>query len=149
MIIDIVTDTEKLIQKSTRCFFTKLDILKNKLIIQDMLDTAKANEPNCLGLAANQIGILKRIILVKLEGKYMTMVNPHFTPVISAGKKQFKEGCLSFPLKMHSNQPKIRRFKKINLTYNWVTGREEKITLTKLPAVIVQHEIDHLNGKLI
>ena len=149
MIIKIVTDPKRLVIKSTRCYFTEMDIIKNKLIIQDMIDTAISNEPDCLGLAANQIGILKRIILIKIDGKYIAMINPSYTPVKSFGTKQFKEGCLSFPDRMHSNRPKARRYKKIKLTYHEVKGRQVKVTLVKMKAVIAQHEIDHLNGKLI
>lgn len=149
MIKKIITNPKKLVQKSTRCYFTEMDVNKNKLIIQDMLDTAHENEPDCLGLAANQIGILRRIILIKLNGEFVPMVNPSFTPVKSFGTKQYKEGCLSFPDRMHSNRPKVRRYKKINLTYHEIKGRQVKIVLTKFNAVIAQHEIDHLNGRLI
>lgn len=147
MITEIVTDTTILSIKSKPCYFNKLEVLNNKEIIQNMIDTAKNNEPECIGLAANQINVFKRIILMKLDQEWTAMLNPFFTPVKSAGMKKYKEGCLSYPDRLH--RPKIRRYKKLNLTYQTVTGQKIKITFIKINAVIVQHEIDHLNGKLI
>ena len=147
MIQEIVTDTELLSIKSKPCYFSEMEIMQNKATIQDMIDTAKKNEPECIGLAANQIKVFKRIVLIKLNGSWVAMLNPTFTPVRSAGMKQYKEGCLSYPNRFR--RPKIRRYKKINLTYNLVTGKKITIPLVKINACIIQHEVDHLNGKLI
>jgi peptide deformylase len=149
MIKKIVTDLNVLQKKSTECFFREIEVMKNERIIQDMLDTAEANRENCIGLAAIQINVPKRIILVEIDGVMVVMVNPSFTPVRSAGIKKYKEGCLSLPERMFVNRIIKRRFKKIKVTYQWVTGRIEKITLKNLEAVIVQHEVDHLNGVII
>jgi len=153
MIKEIVTDVRILEMKCKPCFFTDMDVLHNQLIIKDMLDTAAKNKENCLGLAANQIGEYRRIILAEilLDGirQFVVMVNPSFTPVKTAGMKRFKEGCLSFPQRMFVNRVIKRRYKKVNLTYHLVTGKKEKIALSGIEAIIVQHEIDHLNGILI
>lgn len=151
MIKIISTNQDLLAVKCTECFFTDLEILKNRQIITDMLDTAEHYRHECVGLAANQINEYKRIILIQLDGKFIPMVNPKYTPVRSAGIKQYKEGCLSYPDRAHRVQ--MRRFKQINLTYQLVTGLEQRIKLisnaTKIDSVIAQHEIDHLNGILI
>lgn len=151
MIKEINTNSDLLAIKCIECFFTDLEILKNRQIIEDMLDTAKHHEDACVGLAANQIKEYKRIIVIRLGREFIPMVNPKYTPVRSAGIKQYKEGCLSYPDRTH--RVRMRRFKQINLTYQLVTGLEQRIKLvsnaTKIDSVIAQHEIDHLNGMLI
>lgn len=151
MIRTICTNEKYLAIKSTPCFFTDLEILHNRQIIADMIDTAEHHKEICVGLAANQINEYKRIIIMKLKGEWIPMVNPSYTPVRSAGIKQYKEGCLSYPDRKHRVQ--IRRFKVINLNYQLVTGLEQRIKLianaVKIESVIAQHEIDHLNGVLI
>lgn len=151
MIKEICTNPDLLAIKSKECFFTDLEILKNRQIIADLIDTAEANEEVCVGLAANQIQEYKRIIIMLIDDKFVPMVNPKFTPVRSAGVKQFKEGCLSHPDREHRLQ--IRRYKQINLSYQLVTGLEIKVKLvannSKIESVIAQHEIDHLNGILV
>jgi len=146
MIRPVVTDKKILSIKSKECFFTELDVIHNQAIINDMLDTANFHKKNCIGLASNQIGEFRRIILADIDGAFRVMVNPSYTPVRSAGVKRYKEGCLSYPERMFVNRIIRRRFKKIHVTFQWLTGRIEKVTLTGLDAVIVQHEIDHLNG---
>jgi peptide deformylase len=147
MIKEIVTAEVILAQKSKPCFFTELDILANRSIIGNMVDTCEANRKECIGLAGNQIGDHKRIIVVMLEDVYTPMVNPSFTPVRSDKRKKFKEGCLSFPDRPHRVISK--RWRTINITYQTVTGKVEKLKLGKMAAIIFQHEIDHLNGILI
>lgn len=144
MIQEIVTDVDLLKKKCKFCFFTDLDILKNKGIIENMMDTAEHHKDQCVGLAAIQIAEYRRIIIVKLDNKWVAMVNPEYTPVKSAGIKKYKEGCLSFPEKMFVNRIIKRRYKKINIKYQLVTGKLIKTSLTKIEAVIVQHLIDLL-----
>lgn len=146
MIKSITTDLEILAIKSTPCFFNELEILKNQSIINDMLDTANYHKDECIGLASNQISEFKRIILVFIDGEFRVMLNPTFTPIKSAGVRKFKEGCLSYPDRINQNRFIRRRFKKIKVTFQWLTGFTEKVSLTGIDAVIVQHEIDHLNG---
>lgn len=146
MIKEISTDVIELSKKSKKCYFSEIDIYQNKIIIKDMLDTVEENKEICIGLAASQIGEHRRIIIAVINGKSVVMVNPVFTPVKSAGIKQYKEGCMSFPERMYVNRIIKRRYKKIKVTYQLVTGAEMLAVFKGLPAIIVQHEIDHLNG---
>lgn len=145
MIREIVTDKELLSVKCKECNFLELSILKTRETIKDLFDTA-AEHSNCIGLAANQIGYDNRVIIARLGGqKLVAMVNPRYVPMKTQGVKRWTETCLSFPDKKIST----RRYKKIKLTFNGPDGIENNITLTGLDAVIVQHEIDHLNGRLL
>ena len=145
MIQDIVMDPEVLSKKCKPCAFFQLDVYQNKEIMQDLLETAMS-QPPCVGLAANQVGFDKRIILIRpFGGKlYKIMVNP----VIyckTGGIKKGKEGCLSFPGKSFI----VRRHKTVKVRYQIVTGRIMEDTYTGMSARVVQHEIGHLNGVLI
>jgi peptide deformylase len=103
------------------------------------------SEPTGIGLAANQIGILKRIFFMKTNRTtYQIFINPK---IIKFGGKQFlsTEGCLSLP-----GKPSVTK-RHESLILKWYTRKgEPKIKEFKdLKAVIIQHEIDHLNGILI
>ncbi|MCK4579405.1 MAG: peptide deformylase [Candidatus Marinimicrobia bacterium] len=123
---------------------------------QDLLDTAlhhkHHNRVGCLGLAANQINIFKRFFAVLIDDKFIIMVNPVIIPNKAAGVIGGVEGCLSRP-----GQGTIwtKRFVKIRVQYNEVFKGEiilkkrKEITVKKLTARVVQHEVDHLNGVLI
>lgn len=113
----------------------------------DLVDTAifySKKAIGCVGLACNQIGILQRIITVKFAGEWLVMVNPI---IIESWAGQFnaREACLSRPGK----SVKVRRFKKIKVSYTNIDGSKETVRFTKFMARVVQHEIDHLNGKHI
>ena len=143
MIKKIVTDRKKLSKKCGKCFFLELDIFRNNGIINDMIDTAKSDK-TCVGLASNQIGYDRRIILVKNETGFTAMVNPRIF-CKTGGIKKGIETCLSFP----GLKPKVRRYRRIKVEYQEVTGRTNWVEFYEDYARIVQHEIDHLNGKLI
>ena len=105
------------------------------------------NKMGCIGLAANQIGILKQIIMVLVDNKFIPMVNPKITPNPKAGMLGGAEYCLSRP-----GQPGIfvKRYKKIEVTYyDPVSQTMLTKKFSKLTAKIIQHEMDHLNGVLI
>mgnify|MGYP003964279973 CR=1 FL=1 len=143
MIESIVTDRKQLSKKCKPCYFLDLEIMRNKLIIKDMTDTAKA-AASCVGLAANQVGSDKRIILVKSGPEFMALVNP----VIfcrTGGILSHDEFCLSYPGKKF----RVRRHRRIKVHFQKVTGRTEHMEFYEDYARIVQHEIDHLNGKLM
>lgn len=144
MIREIVKDTEKLQQPC------KLAIKKNKQeiagIIQDLKDTAMAYEEsrNCVGLAANQIGYNKRVIIGNLDGKRWTvMINPRITNH-SKKLEVSEEGCLSLDGIRH-----VVRFASVEVMYLDETFKAHTVRLKGFSGYIVQHEIDHLNGKLI
>ncbi len=109
----------------------------------DLLDTLTANRETCVGMAANMIGELKRIIVFDNNGEYMTMFNPE---IIKCDKPyNTREGCLSL-----IGEPRpVKRYKSIKV--RWQNERSETRikTFTDFPAQIIQHEIDHCDGVLI
>ena len=113
---------------------------------------AEHNKAGCLGLAANQINVLKRIIVVRMGVQgvglvFVPMVNPEIFPNIKASMLGGTERCLSRP-----DMPGIyvKRYKKIIVTWFDPIEREiETRKFTKLTARFIQHEVDHLNGLLV
>ena len=111
-------------------------------VAQDLLDTLIANAAGCVGMAANMIGVSKRIISFYDEGSYAVMLNP----VISrfSGPYDTEEGCLSL-----SGVRPTRRYKSIKVEYQTLKMEKRVKTYTGYTAQIIQHEIDHCNGILI
>lgn len=108
----------------------------------DLLDTLRANAAGCVGMAANMIGVNKRIIAFDNEGSYMVMFNPEI--VKHSGQYEAEEGCLSLP-----GTRKTKRYRSIKVKYqNRDFGVRFK-TFTGWTAQIIQHEIDHCEGILI
>ena len=118
-------------------------------VIEEMIATAEANKDQCVGLAANQIGYLVRIFIVRMDNRWIPIFNPEIVSR-SEGVKQKKEWCLSRP---DSGFKRVRRHKWIMLKYTApdVDGKyvERVDKIAGVGAQIVQHEIDHLNGRLI
>ena len=112
-------------------------------IAQDLLETLIFHEKGCVGMAANMIGITKRIIAFNNEGKYEIMLNPEI--VRSSGEYETKEGCLSL---LGDPRP-TKRFEKIKVQYQTMDMKVRLKTYTGFTAQIIQHEIDHCNGILI
>jgi peptide deformylase len=109
---------------------------------QDLLDTLKANQERCVGMAANMIGVSKAIIVVNVGPADMLMYNPVIMK--RSDPYQAEEGCLSL-----DGIRKTQRFKDIVVEYqdeNWVRQRRNFSGWT---AEIIQHECDHLQGKII
>jgi len=101
-------------------------------------------EKKGIGLAAVQIGVLKRVIIVKVNGKFVVMINPVITHK-SIERKKAEEGCLSFP---NFYTKKIRHYRVVVEFEN--ENRELiQLKLSSLAAACVQHEIDHLEGVTI
>jgi peptide deformylase len=92
-----------------------------------------------IGLAANQVNVLKRIIVINIDKPY-TLINPEITS--REGKFKFKEGCLSFP----SIFEDIERAQKIEVKAQDENGDPFSFVAEDLLAVCIQHEIDHLDG---
>ena len=110
---------------------------------QDLLDTVKAHSHECVGMAANMIGVLKRIIVFQDGMSYTVMLNPEIKKH-SAECFDTEEGCLSL-----SGLRKTKRFKSIKVRYlNEDFGIRIK-TYSGYTAQIIQHEIDHCDGILI
>ncbi|MBQ8622296.1 MAG: peptide deformylase [Oscillospiraceae bacterium] len=112
-------------------------------VARDLLDTLTAHKDGCVGMAANMIGVCKRIIVFDNEGTYMTMLNPEI--IKTEGEYETEEGCLS----LLGGPRKCRRFKKIKVRYQTLELQTRLKTFTGWPAQIIQHEIDHCNGILI
>ena len=108
----------------------------------DLLDTLKAHRDGCVGMAANMIGVSKRIIVFDCDGTDMLMFNPEI--VQRSGPYEAEEGCLSLP-----GTRKADRWQKITVKYQDKHLRPKQKTFTGWTAQIVQHEIDHLSGILI
>ena len=110
---------------------------------QDLLDTLAAHKESCVGMAANMIGIQKRIIAFDNEGSYMVMFNPEI--IASADPYETQESCLS----LLGGPRKTMRCRKIKVRYQNENMQVRMKTFTGWTAQIIQHEIDHCNGILI
>ena len=109
---------------------------------QDLLDTLTAHKGGCVGMAANMIGVCKRIIAFDNEGTYMVMFNPVI--VRQSGPYEAEEGCLSL-----SGVRKTKRFQTIKVQWQNEKFQTRLKTFTGWTAEIIQHEIDHCEGILI
>ena len=112
-------------------------------VAQDLLDTLIANQEACVGMAANMIGQLKRIIVFDNQGTYMTMFNPE---ILKASEEyETREGCLSL---LGDPRP-CKRYQTIKVQWQNQQFQTRIKTFTGWTAQIIQHEIDHCNGILI
>ena len=109
---------------------------------RDLLDTLAAHRDGCMGMAANIIGVNKRVIVFDNEGTDMVRFNPEV--VKKSGPNQTEEGCLSLP-----GIRKVRRWKSIKVRYQNKKFQLRFKTFTGWTAQIIQHEIDHCEGVLI
>lgn len=139
MILEIKKNLKFLRKKSE--VITEITDEVRKLVLE-MTETMNANQG--VGLAAPQVGYLKRLIVTKNGDDVFAFVNPEVTQ--KGGKKEpFEEGCLSIPRERfiiwRPNQIKIKALD--------IEGKEVEMELNGLPAKIFQHEVDHLNGILI
>ena len=112
-------------------------------VAQDLLDTLIANKEACVGMAANMIGVLKRVIVFDNEGTYMTMFNPEIIKM--SGPYDTQEGCLSL---LGDPRP-CKRYQTIKVQWQNEKFQTRIKTFTGWTAQIIQHEIDHCNGILI
>ena len=109
---------------------------------QDLLDTLTAHKDGCVGMAANMIGVNKRIIAFDNEGTYMVMLNPEV--IKKSGPYEAEEGCLSL-----TGIRKTKRWQSIKVQYQNEKFQTRFKTFTGWTAQIIQHEIDHCEGVLI
>ena len=116
--------------------------LEDLAVAQDLLDTLTAHKDGCVGMAANMIGVCKRIIVFDNEGKYMVMFNPEI--IKKSGPYEAEEGCLSL-----TGTRKASRWKSIKVQYQNEQFQTRFKTFTGWTAQIIQHEIDHCEGVLI
>ena len=111
-------------------------------VVQDLLDTLKANEAGCVGMAANMIGVNKRIIAVNMGFMNVAMFNPKI--VKRNGKYETEEGCLSL-----DGVRKCVRYQEIEVEYEDINFKRQRQKYSGWTAQIIQHECDHLNGIII
>lgn len=138
MVRKIVKDESVLKQKSEDFVVGQDDYL-----ITDMIDTANAHKDNCAGLACVQIGIAKRIVLVRVGDNFIPFINP---VIIKKSPKTYmaKEGCLSL-----DGAKIVKRHNSVMLVYANIDGKRIVKEFSGRTAQIIQHEVDHCNGILI
>lgn len=136
MVKPITKDPIFLAQKSVPA--TILDLP----VAQDLKDTLEAHREGCVGMAANMIGVSKRIIVFDDHGSATVMFNPEI--IKCSGAYEAEEGCLSL-----SGVRKTRRWRQIKVRYQNERFETRLKTYTGFTAQIIQHEIDHCNGVLI
>jgi len=137
MIKELMHDLIFLGQKSETATADDLQVAK------DLLDTLIAHKDGCVGMAANMIGVKKRIICFDADGKYMTMFNPEILKATEPYETE--EGCLS----LIGEPRKTKRYRKIKVQYQTEDFKVRMKTFEGFTAQIIQHEIDHCNGVLI
>jgi peptide deformylase len=111
-------------------------------VVDDLLDTLRANAAGCVGMAANMIGVNKRILAFSLGPVNIPMINPVIAK--RAGPYETEEGCLSL-----TGMRKTTRYRSIEVEFLDRSFRPQKQTFTGWTAQIIQHEIDHCEGILI
>ncbi|VKQ25890.1 polypeptide deformylase [Streptococcus pneumoniae] len=111
-------------------------------LARDLQDTLLANRDTCVGLAANMIGVQKRVIIFNLGLVPVVMFNPVLLSF--EGSYEAEEGCLSLV-----GVRSTKRYETIRVAYRDSKWQEQTITLTGFPAQICQHELDHLEGRII
>lgn len=136
MIRPIMRDEAFLAQKAELATPADLEIA------DDLLETLQANKAACVGMAANMIGVNKRIIAFDDDGTYTVMFNPEI--VKKSGPYEAEEGCLSL-----FGRRKAKRFRSIKVQYQNRQFQTRFKTYTGWTAQIIQHEIDHCEGIII
>ena len=143
-ILDIKLMPDEILRKKAKF----VNPISNEILhlLDDMAETMY-NAPG-LGLAANQIGILKRLIVVDCssneeDSKLWKMINPEIVS-FSDKKEELEEGCLSIP----DHKAIVKRPLRISVSYTNIEGGKNSMEATGLLAACIQHEIDHLNGVL-
>ena len=137
MIKELVHDPILLARKSAPA--TKEDLQ----VARDLLDTLTHHREGCVGMAANMIGVCKRIIAFDNGGSYAVMFNPQI--VKKEKPYETREGCLS----LLGEPRKTLRYEKIKVQYQTEDFQIRLKTFTGWTAQIIQHEIDHCDGILI
>ena len=121
-----------------------------RAVVQDLLDTMDAGPPRTVGIAAPQIGAMTRIAIVDTARNpkhmaghgFLALVNPQI--VAQHGEQFFREGCLSLP----DYTANIRRAQSLTVEALGLDGETRRIDAEGFEAVVLQHEIDHLDGVL-
>lgn len=115
---------------------------EDKALIIDLQDTLNAHRNHCVGMAANMIGVKKRMIVVAMGFMPVVMINPEI--LSKSGQYEAAEGCLSL-----TGTRKTTRYRDIEVKYQDPTFKWQKQKFSGQIAQIIQHECDHLEGKII
>ena len=137
MIKELVHDPEFLAQKSESADENDLQT------VQDLIDTITAHKDSCVGMAANMIGVKKRIIIFKNDENYTVMLNPEI--IKKSDPYETEERCLS----LLGGPRKTKRFNKIKVRFRNEKMQERIKNFEGISAQIIQHETDHCEGILI
>ena len=137
MIKNLIHDSIFLAQKSENA------TIEDKQVAIDLLDTLVAHKDSCVGMAANMIGVKKRIIAFDNNGEYMIMYNPEI--IKKSDQYDAEEGCLS----LLGGPRKCKRYKTIKVQYQTLNMQTRTKNFAGWTAQIIQHEIDHCNGVLV
>ena len=137
MVRELIHDPIFLARKSAPAGTEDLDVAR------DLMDTLLAHRETCVGMAANMIGVTRRIIVFDNEGAPMVMLNPEILKAWEPYETQ--EGCLSL---LGGPRP-CRRYQRIKVRYQNTDLQTRIKTFTGWTAQIIQHEVDHCNGVLI
>ena len=117
-----------------------------KSLAQDMLQTMY--EGSGIGLAATQVNVHKRVIVIDIsedKTKPIILINPKITKVIDKAKKVYAEGCLSVP----GFYEELERPSSVEVSYKNLEGEDKTLLANDLLSVVIQHEMDHLDGKMM
>ena len=137
MVRELMHDPIFLAQKSAPATKEDLDVAR------DLVDTLLAHQDTCVGMAANMIGVCKRIIVFDNGGVPMVMLNPEI--IRQSEPYETQEGCLS----LLGGPRKTTRYQKIKVRYQTEKMEVRLKTFEGWTAQIIQHEVDHCNGILI
>jgi peptide deformylase len=137
MVREIVRDETVLGVKSIPA--TRTDIQ----VVRDLLDTVRANEERCVGMAANMIGVHKTVLVALIGDEYIAMINP---VIVDRSKETYdtEEGCLSL-----SGVRSVTRHRIITVEYLDRKFKRRRGIFRDFEAEIIQHEMDHFDGKII
>ncbi len=136
MVREICRDEAFLAQKAEPATVADLPVAR------DLLETLMAHKEGCVGMAANMIGVNKRIIAFDNDGDYMLMFNPEI--IKKSQPYRSEEGCLSL-----AGKRPAQRYRSIKVQYQNSDFQRRFKTFTGFPAQIIQHEIDHCEGIII
>ena len=117
-----------------------------KRLAQDMLETMY--QGSGIGLAATQVNVHKRVIVLDIsesKDEPLILINPEIIKIIDPNKKIFSEGCLSVP----GFYEELKRPSSVEISYLDIDGKRNLLLANDLLAVVIQHEMDHLDGKMM
>jgi peptide deformylase len=136
---NIRVEGDEVLRKKAR----EVEVIDDKIvtILKDMADTLHSTD-NGVGLAAPQVGILKRIVVIDIGEGLMEIINP--VRMDESGEQTYVEGCLSVP----GVYGEVIRPAKVTVEYLDGKGRKNKVNADGMLAVVLSHEIDHLDGVL-